>query len=234
MVTQVATGSIGDEGRNVSECLGRWCCPAKGCCCVLEQLRQRGGHTGFHQNAHHAKGCPPKGKGVFLSGGQQANAPDAHDGFELVGQRHGQALGVAGQAVACEARVIVPLDGIGDGIGLSVVLRVVAANHTLQLWKLADHVGEQVGLGELRSPLGGLWRRPQCFGPLACEGAESGNPLGLAANLVVIDHLREASEPRFKRTLAVLIEEELRIGEPRTQHPLVALPDHGGVFGGEV
>ena len=59
------------------------------------------------------------------------------------------------QRVAGEARPVVRFDRVGDGLRLAVVQRVVAAHDALQLGKLADHAGEQVGLGEPRGALGG-------------------------------------------------------------------------------
>ena len=46
-----------------------------------------------------------------------------------------------------------------DRVGLAVVARVVAAHHALQLGELADHVGQQVGLGQLRGAIGLLRQR---------------------------------------------------------------------------
>ena len=39
---------------------------------------------------------------------------------------------------------------VSDLCALAVVQCVVAAHHALQLGKLADHVGQQIGLGEHR------------------------------------------------------------------------------------
>ena len=57
---------------------------------------------------------------------------------------------VARQRVAGKARLVVVLDGVGDSVAQAVVARVVAAHDALQLGELAHHVGQQVGLGELR------------------------------------------------------------------------------------
>ena len=61
---------------------------------------------------------------------------------------------LARQRVAGEARLVVVFDGEGDVLGLAVVARVVAAHDALQLGELADHVGQQVGLGQQRGAVG--------------------------------------------------------------------------------
>ena len=74
--------------------------------------------------------------------------------LELVGERDREADAVARQRVAGEARLVVVLDRVGDLRRLAVVARVVAAHDALQLGELADHVGQQVGLGQQRGAVG--------------------------------------------------------------------------------
>ena len=59
-----------------------------------------------------------------------------------------------GSVVAGEARLVVVFDRVGHRRRLAVVARVVAAHDALQLGELADHVGQQVGLGEQRGAVG--------------------------------------------------------------------------------
>jgi hypothetical protein len=49
--------------------------------------------------------------------------------------------------------------------------------------------------------------------------------LQLRAQLVVIDHVGQFADARFQLLLAILIEEEARIGQARAYHALVALND---------
>jgi hypothetical protein len=106
---------------------------------------------------------------------------------------------------------------------LAVGQRVVAAHDALQLGELADHVGHEVGLGQhaaaaaccasVGAELGGD-RRGQRLDAL--------DALALGAELVVIDHRRQAAAcDRFERLLAVLVEEELArrpgAGAPRAR-----------------
>ncbi len=105
--------------------------------------------------------------------------------------------------------------------------RVVAAHDALQLRKFAHHVGEQVGLGELRGGVGAL--RQHITTELLADGTRNGahtlRALALRAQLVVIDHLAQAFNTRSQRLLAVLIEEELGVGQARAHHAFVAA-DH--------
>ena len=79
----------------------------------------------------------------------------------LSAKRNDQADISARQFVACEARPVVVFDGLGDLGRLAVVTRVVAAHDALQLGKFADHVGQQVGLGEQGGPI--------CLLPQGCS-----------------------------------------------------------------
>ena len=55
--------------------------------------------------------------------------------------------------------------------------------------------------------------------------AQALDAIGLRAQLVVVDDAAELGDARRERGLAVLVEEEFRVGEPRAQHALVALDD---------
>ena len=107
--------------------------------------------------------------------------------------------------------------------------RVVAAHDALQLGELADHVGHQVGLGQLRGLVGlraPARRSPSCCADRLGDRAHALDALALRAQLVVIDHLAQAGDARRQRLLAVLVEEELGVGQARAHHALVAA-DHG-------
>ena len=102
--------------------------------------------------------------------------------------------------------------------------RVVAAHDALQLGKLADHVGEQIGLCQARRLVRLRRKRiaPQLRADRTCNRAHAFGPFALGAELVVIDHLRQARHARFERLLAVLIEKEFRVRQSRTHHAFVA------------
>ena len=160
-----------------------------------------------------------QGEGVFVAGGQVANAKHADQSFEFVGQGHHQAHGVARQLVAGKARFVVVFDGLGHGVAQAIVAGVVAAHDALQLGEFADHVGEQIGLGQLGGGVdlagevdgvklqvgraltgrvfGGLARRlglgrQQQGGDATGDGAHTLGALALGAKFVVVDHFAQA------------------------------------------
>ena len=110
----------------------------------------------------------------------------------------------------------------GAAISPAVVARVVAAHRALQFREFADHVGDQIGLGEPRGRVGLAPLRRCAAIARAIPRARRARP---AAELVVIDHLGEPRHAIGERLLAVLVEEELRVGQARAHHALVAFDD---------
>ena len=102
----------------------------------------------FHQHADQTQCMAPQRKRVAVPCRQVANAEHAHQGFQLVGQRHGHTHSAPRQRVAGKAWLVVVFNGVGHGLGQSIVERVVAAHGALQLGELADHVGHEIGLGQ--------------------------------------------------------------------------------------
>ena len=113
----------------------------------------------------------------------------------------------------------------------TIVARVVAAHDALQFRKLADHIGQQISLGQLRCAIdGGAQRRvAQLRADGARECAHALHALALRAELVVVNHFVQARHARGQCLLAVLVEKELGIGQPRAHHALVAANDGAGV-----
>ena len=116
------------------------------------------------------------------------------------------------------------------------MLGVVAAHDALQFRELADHVGQQVGLGQHGSLFGVLHQLPaaELFGDGAGDGGNALHALALGAQLVVIDNLGQADDAAFQRLLAILVEEELGIGQARAHDALVAADDGGSVIRADV
>ena len=110
-------------------------------------------------------------KGVFVTRWQIANAKHTHQGFEFVRHSDYQTNRVARQVVTGEARFVMVFNRFGD-IGVQpIVARVVAAHDALQLWKLTHHVGEQIGLGQLRR---GFYRmQKRCVVPFVHQTSNS-------------------------------------------------------------
>ena len=112
-------------------------------------------------------------------------------------------------------RLVVIADRVGDGGVFAVVERVVAAHHALKFGEFADDAGRQVGFAETRGAF--------CFrdigadlrGDLAGQRFDALHPLILRAELGVEDDLLQIVDAAFQRAFAVLVPEELGIGQPR-------------------
>ena len=116
-------------------------------------------------------------------------------------------------------------DRVRDRWVFLLVERVVAAHHSLQLGELADHVAGEIGLCQDRRALGKVWIGAHELGDLAGKHAHPLHPLILRAELLVEDDLPELRHALFKHHLAVVVEEEFGVGEPRCDHPLISGDD---------
>ncbi|MNX84839.1 hypothetical protein D3C86_1166540 [compost metagenome] len=176
---------------------------------------------------------------VLVAGGLEADAPDADQRLELVGQRHGGADGPLGQRVTGKARAIVFRARQRHLVGLVVMTRVVGAHRALEFGELADHVGQQVRLGQFGATHGGSLVHGHAVGVhrvgnMAGDLLQALHAVQLAADLVVVDHVAELRHARGQRLLAILVEEELGVRQARAHHALVAGDDRLGRLGGQV
>src|SRR5437879_7464270 len=117
------------------------------------------------------------------------------------------------------------LDCIGNLTLLAIVQRVVARHDALQLWKFADHGGEQVRLGKLRGALGLHYIHAKRARDLAGQQFDSLHALELTAELAVEHDFRQPRNARLEAGLQILVEEEPRILEPGPDDPLVTADD---------
>ena len=131
-----------------------------------------------------------------------------------------------GQRVAGETRLIVFRARQRDFFRLAVVARVVRAHRALQLGEFADHVGDQVGLGEqARRASRASTSAPISAAIAPASASTRSHALQLRTELVVIHDVREQRHAVGERLLLVLLEEELGVGQTRTHHALVAFDD---------
>ena len=99
-------------------------------------------------------------------------------------------------------------DGIGDQRVLLLIERIVAAHHALQLGELADHAGNEIGLGHDRRPLGKIRIGPDERRQFAGQRPNAMHPLILRAQLLVEDDVLQLRHPDFEADIAVLAVEE--------------------------
>ncbi len=116
-------------------------------------------------------------------------------------------------------------DGVGDIRTFFLVERVVTADHPLQLGEFADHPAHQIGLGQNGGALGIVRLGADQRRDLASQQPHPLHALILAAELVVEDDLLQLRHPGFEAHIAVLVEEELGVGQPRGNHPFAAGDD---------
>ena len=117
-------------------------------------------------------------------------------------------------------------NGVGDGRRQLLAQGIVTAHHALQLGELAHHAAHEIGLAEPRGLLDGRGIRARNrFRDLGGQRDDALDPLGLGAELGVEHDLLQRRQAAFQRRLAVLIPEELRVGQSTAQHALVAGDD---------
>ena len=181
--------------------------------------------TVLHQHPQNTQGGAAQGVWVFVAGRNQADAPNANQGFQLVGQRNGGGHFAVRQIVAGKTRLVMLLDGFGDFFGFAVQAGVVFAHRALQLGELADHFGDQVGFGQTCGAFscGGI--RAQCFGDVGGNTLQAFNTLGLRTDFVVVNHAGQFRQAAFQSRFLVLFVEELGIRQTRAQDAFVALDD---------
>ena len=169
----------------------------------------------LHEDAQNAECSATQTEGVLVAGRNLADAKETGQRIELVGQRRSTADVAGRQRVAGKTRLVMALHGIGDSLILTVMQRVVTPHDALQLGELPNHVGHQIGLGQTRRA-----RRQRCVGAEAdgnflCQLLKPFDALQHRTDLVVIDNATKLLDTRSECRLAVLIEEETRIGQPR-------------------
>ncbi|MNS88943.1 hypothetical protein D3C72_1229370 [compost metagenome] len=162
---------------------------------------------------------------VLVARRRQADGPDADQGFQLVGQGHGGAGGGGRQAVAGKARLVVFGGGQGHFFRFAVMARVVRAHDALQFGEFADHVGQQIGLGQQGTAFGQGDVILQLGGDGAGQRLDALCACRLRTQLVVVDDVGQQRQARCQRLLLVLLEEELGVGQARTHDALVAADD---------
>ena len=195
------------------------------CVVQIESNRAR------ERDAEQAERRAPLAVRIGGSGRLLAEAEDADQLVDAVGHAE-QCAGVGlRQPVLGAAREVVLEDRVCDLGRDAVVEGVDAAHRALQLGELADHAGGEVGLAqfgglrELRSvALAGRAVQPEG------QIAEPIDALALGAEPLQESAPRELFHPVLKAGLAVLVEEELAVGEAGAQDSLVAFAADGGVF----
>ncbi len=186
------------------------------------------------QDAQDPERGPTQGVRVFAAGRQHADAEDAHEGVELVGNGHSGAGQRAWQFSASAAGHVLLVQRQCNVFGFAVGQGVVVACNALHLGKLANHFGRQVALGQQACTCGALsiaanaWRN---------ERSELGDALSLVKHrtqLRLEHHVLQALVERLQLLLLVLLKEELGVGQTGANDFLVTVDDLGRVLAVDV
>ena len=138
--------------------------------------------------AQHSERGAPQPEGIAGSRRLPAGDPQARERIDLVGQRHGNRHRRRRHRIGGPLRRIVLLDRRGHLGRQPLGLGVAAADVPLQLGKLADHQGAQVGLREPCRLFGEVRVGPHRRGDLTRQRRDALHPLPLAAELFVEGH----------------------------------------------
>ncbi len=113
LLAQLASEAVVDEiGQRAFHRLGPQRC-RKGLHRCGDQGAERQRGRLLAQHADDAQRMPPQRKRVLVAGRQVTDAEHAHQGFQLVGQRHHHAGVVARQRVAGKTRLVVVFNRVG-------------------------------------------------------------------------------------------------------------------------
>src|SRR5438270_12543644 len=119
-------------------------------------------------------------------------------------------------------------DGIGDGLRFALSLGEVAADYALKLGELADHAGDEIRLRQPRRTFNEVGIRPfhdPLFHQPAGELRYAFDLVGDSPELLVKNDTRELLHLLLEPNLEVLLPEETRVSQARSEHPAVAVDD---------
>ena len=172
----------------------------------------------FHQHSDHTERMAAQRKRILVARWQIADAEHADKRLQLVSQRDDHASHAARQGVTGEARLVMVFNGIGHFSTQTIVERVIAAHDALQLGELADHVGDEIALGEHRGMVGLLRQRftAELLADRLGDGAHTRHTLALRAQLVVSGELKvnisamtiEAKDGIFEGNVKVFVHDK--------------------------
>ena len=124
-------------------------------------------------------------------------------------------------------------DRIRDGIGQAFGAGIVAAHKALQFGKLADHFGDQIGLGEAGGLFGHIGigiLHDALFDQPAGQLRHPVHLVGDRAELFVESDPLQPLGVLRESLLAIHVPEEARVGKPRRQDLAVAVHDRGATI----
>ena len=186
------------------------------------------------QDTQHAKGRTTQGVGVLAASRQHADAEDADQGVQLIGQGHGGTGEGTRQLSTGTARHVLLVQCQGHVFGFAIVFGVVVTGDALHFREFADHLAGQVALTEDAGTRRAGGVTTDALGDKTSQGRDT---LGLVIDrtqLGLEHHIGQALVEAFQLLLLVLLEEELGVGEARTHHFLITGNDLRRIFAFDV
>ena len=210
-----------------------------------DRLDERKPQLILQHNPDHPQRRSPQRVGVFAAGRLLVDRPEADQRIELVGERDGDRDRRGRDAVVRALRLVVFLDRVGDARLFALRRRVIAAHQALQLGKLADHFGDEIGLGELRRALGEARVGADDRRQFSRQRGDALDALALRAELLVEDDVQRLQllQPlveRLFRLVGIVVQrrevgapEVARVGQPRPHDAPVARRDRRPAVAGD-
>ena len=163
---------------------------------AMKQVAQRERRLKVDQHSDDCQRRPAQRKRIFRTGRRLPNAEYPCQRIEAVCQRNGGGLCRPGEVVAGKTGVVVPLDGLGNGGGLTIVPGIVSACDTLQIRKLQHHLRYQIALAQLGGPDGGGLIRADGIRQLLGHGDDALSFIQQASKLLLEYHATQSLLPR--------------------------------------
>ena len=159
---------------------------------------------------------------------------DTRQGVHLIGNRYRAGHRIRRQRVASKSRLILLVQRHGHVFRFAVMARVVHPHHALGVGELEDHVGHQVALGQQARAGCVVHVSANLFGNPARQRLDAIGLVAQGAQLLLEQHGFQTRQVIFQTFFTVGIEEELGIGQTRTDHLLVTGDDLLRIFGLDV
>ena len=192
------------------------------------RVRERGAEVDverpLERDAHDAERRATKRERVRAAARDEPDAEAADERVEAIRDGDERRDDLRRHRVARALRQIMVADRVGDARLEPLGERVVAPHQALQLGEFPDDQRDEVGLRELRGERDGRARHVGGRERLG-ERARALHLLGDGAELVLKDHAGELQRALGERRLAVLLDEEARVGEAGAEHAVVAERD---------
>ena len=174
-------------------------------------------------DAHNGRGMAPQGKGIFRAARDQTDEEKSSDAVQAVRQRQHFSRERLRQLPFHGARHVLLTDCRAHHRRFAVMFGIFPAHQALQGRKLPDDAGQEIGLAEFRRAPAILNQSvvAELPGHMGRHRDDTLRFLMQAAEFLVERHRQLFRHAIDQRGLAIFIEEELGIGQPRRQNPLV-------------